>query len=221
MYEEIVKFYLIVIKKLNTERGKIMRRSGYVRLKSWFSIELLIISILVFTPKTDAASFKFSFSNSSNETVTGTIFGLVDNGVSQQASHVVLDSVTNWTNLGLGEGVDTMQGSAPRAAQQNTWTVVGGIVTSFHYGATTDLNGSSIDDLYMVGAITQGGSYTGQREFQRYGPGRRHLQGDGEFTITASPVPEPTTFLLLGIGIVGLAGADVRRRRKKKAIASS
>ncbi len=33
-----------------------------------------------------------------------------------------------------------------------------------------------------------------------------------------APVPEPATVALLGIGIAGMAGAEARRRRKKKAV---
>ena len=36
--------------------------------------------------------------------------------------------------------------------------------------------------------------------------------------LTAEPVPEPTTVALLGIGLVGLAGVAVRRKRRKKAV---
>ncbi len=46
--------------------------------------------------------------------------------------------------------------------------------------------------------------------------------GTGELTLTVAtshePIPEPTTVALLGIGLVGLAGAEVRRRRKKKTV---
>ncbi len=35
---------------------------------------------------------------------------------------------------------------------------------------------------------------------------------------TTTTAPAPTTVVLLGIGLVGLAGADIRRRRKVKTV---
>ena len=39
-----------------------------------------------------------------------------------------------------------------------------------------------------------------------------------EMSGTANPIPEPTTIALLGIGLAGLAGVEVRRRLKKESV---
>ncbi len=55
---------------------------------------------------------------------------------------------------------------------------------------------------------------------QQLGEGR-WASVDYDDWLGKTPVPEPTTFLLMGIGLVGLAGAETRRRRKKRAVDKS
>ncbi len=72
----------------------------------------------------------------------------------------------------------------------------------------------NLDHVSSVG-IKIGANVTGD---ENWNPFDWYESFDVDVSPVSGPVPEPATVALLGIGLAGLAGAEVRRRRKKKAV---
>ncbi|MCP4253270.1 MAG: PEP-CTERM sorting domain-containing protein [Candidatus Scalindua sp.] len=138
----------------------------------------------------------------------------------------LLDSLWGGTHEGWhASNLDGGDWLSENMNNYHDWTPDG---TNFHFGADSELSAGLSFYGHYRGQDTedplgwfqdQYGLSTGLDAIDLQTTGNALDFGDfyGHALVKEAVVPEPATVSLLGIGLFGLAGAEVRRRRKRKA----
>jgi hypothetical protein len=173
--------------------------------KAKLLLSSIAISVLLSSPS-NALTFPFSFTNdvgTTAGTVNGEIDGLLDDATSS-ATHVIVYSSTGTTNLGLPAPFDAVTDAT--LIPQNTFTVAGGIITSFAF------NGQS-GDWYLCFGLCSPPAFL---QTLIAGPHVDDLIADSRgvsFSAVAdTPLPAALPLFASGLGALGLLGW--RRKRK-------
>jgi len=182
--------------------------STQLKTSAWF----MVFGVALLATPAHAISFDFAFENINGNvpgTVTGRILGLQDNLANQAATSVLIDSFPAGLPGVLNSGADAV---AWESVPFNLFSVTAGQIVAARFGAQDNSLGAAEFDTLVInqGFATNIGHFTNALTLNNGRNVTGNDDGFGAATFTPA-VPEPSTVVLMGLGLVGLGYAGRRK----------
>ncbi len=177
------------------------------------AIAIIILSVATKTAKAHTITYQLNdvYLGSASREMTGTFEWTYNSGDFENGSGLFTDLYIPWYGSEISDFNITIEPKSIEFTLAGNFHDQGVDITLFFLdgdGLSSTNMSSVIDTSRSEYKIEVGVTYSG-------------FVVNGSVDAMTSSVPEPTTIALLGIGLAGLAGAEVRRRRKKRAVDKS
>ena len=145
----------------------------------------------------------FTFQNSGHSTFAGALAYRV-----RLSTQVMSTNPSDYTFLGMGDGDGT---SLSNGDEKFLWT--GNVNLLNLISAPTTTTTYNFDFVHKVGAYEGGSNFERLANLNNSNPGSTSWGSIDAFTVQATVVPEPSTGMLMGMGIAGLVTIRILRKK--------
>jgi len=176
---------------------------------------LLLVFLLVFVAISSATTISYEATDLTDTTTGEDLW---------QYSYTVGDNTfaadtgfTIYFDLGLYDLLDPSPAAPNGDWDVITWNPDSSLMDDGAYDAYALSNNASLADMFTVSFVLTGGSSApGPQFFEVYDGFTWSILEEGNTASAAAPVPEPATILLVGSGLIGLAGLRKKAWKSRK-----